>query len=679
MIKIRVIALLKNKIPIAVFATLIFFGLIIVLLVRLAENEAKNLAREFVLSTTGYELTIAGDLEFKYFPSFELVFSDVRLRNQNFSQELASASEVIVDLPAETVFGNEINVQGLSIHDLHINLFVNPDGRNIWQQKRLGNINEISGDETSQSMNHDSISIEKIRVLNASMDIQNASQGYRYNLSNLDLESDNTNLNGLPFEIKSTLSFLDGGMTNSLPVNFQSTVTLDADLREAKVRDISFLITPMMLTGTIDISNQNDELMYYGALQSNNFDIVELMRTTGLVQQEPEFSGSIEASETLNFEFDFKGDRSELAIENFQGNLGETDFQAKADVRFKDEYTPYSSRYELRASRIDLAPFIDAISGNDDSNQPFSSETYQTQDNHFDLPLNVIKDLNLLGSVAIESIAANDFELEDVNLFTNVEDGVLDIELQPTNLYGGNAQGLFRIDTNQQISQVMAQLSMTSISISDIPSAVTQQLPVQGRLTLEGNYEASGENSEDLLNTLVGSTTFSLAENSFDISLIKQIFTEIASLSPSGESIQQWPDIIQFNQLQGELRFDGGVTENQEIKLSLDNLNIVSTGGVDLEQKRFDYEMGFSFLPPPETQTIPINELYHNVIWPVRCNARFDSGTDQYCRPDFSRIREIFSQISANAVRQNIEEEITEQVPQFFQEPARRILREILN
>ena len=116
---------------------------------------------------------------------------------------------------------------------------------------------------------------------------------------------------------------------------------------------------------------------------------------------------------------------------------------------------------------------------------------------------------------------------------------------------------------------------MKSISMSDITSSVTQELAVQGRLSLEGDYEASGENSGDLLNTLVGSTTFSLAENSFDISLIKQIFTEIASLSPTGESIQQWPDIIQFNQLQGEIRFDGGLTDNQEIQLNLDNDHLI--------------------------------------------------------------------------------------------------------
>ena len=118
---------------------------------------------------------------------------------------------------------------------------------------------------------------------------------------------------------------------------------------------------------------------------------------------------------------------------------------------------------------------------------------------------------------------------------------------------------------------------------------------------------------------------------------------------------------------------------NQEIELQLDNLNILGTGGIDIEQRAFDYDLEFSFLPSPENQTIPINVLYQNVVWPVRCNARFDSSADQYCRPDFSRIREIFSKLSTNAVRQTIEDEIMEEASQLLQEPSRRILREILN
>ena len=163
------------------------------------------------------------------------------------------------------------------------------------------------------------------------------------------------------------------------------------------------------------------------------------------------------------------------------------------------------------------------------------------------------------------------------------------------------------------------------------------------------------------------------------ISLIKQIFTEITSLSPTGESIQQWPDVIQFSQIEGYSQLESGLTAAQSVGLRMDNLNIYGSGGVDLAKSTFAYDLEFSFLPPPQTQTIPINELYYNIPWPVQCSARFDSRVEQFCRPDFSRVREIFAQLGTNAARQQVEEEITEQIPQFLQEPARRILRNILN
>ena len=49
-------------------------------------------------------------------------------------------------------------------------------------------------------------------------------------------------------------------MANSLPVNLQSTITLDADLQEAKIRDIRFLITHDA-DGYDRCFNQNDQLI----------------------------------------------------------------------------------------------------------------------------------------------------------------------------------------------------------------------------------------------------------------------------------------------------------------------------------------------------------------------------------------------------------------------------------
>ena len=133
------------------------------------------------------------------------------------------------------------------------------------------------------------------------------------------------------------------------------------------------------------------------------------------------------------------------------------------------------------------------------------------------------------------------------------------------------------------------------------------------------------------------------------------------------------------DRVEGYVLLENGLSDGQEVNLHLDNLNLNGTGGINLGSNTFNYDLNFSFLPPPQTQTIPVNELYHNVSWPVQCGASFDSEISQYCRPDFTRVREIFAQLGANAVQQEIEEEITERVPQFLQEPARRILRTILN
>ena len=164
-----------------------------------------------------------------------------------------------------------------------------------------------------------------------------------------------------------------------------------------------------------------------------------------------------------------------------------------------------------------------------------------------------------------------------------------------------------------------------------------------------------------------------------DIGVIKQVFTAIAALSPTGEAIQQWPDVIQFSELSGYILLENGITENQQFKVRMDNLDVTGTGGINPDEETFDYDMLFTVLGEPYIQTIPINDLYHNVSWPVDCSAAFDDEVTRYCRPDFTQVREIFSQIATNAARNALEEIITDQVPDLLQDAARGLLRNILN
>jgi len=658
-------------------------------LISSVNTERNKLAiQEAILTATGYELTIAGDMSVNLFPTLGLTLNDVRFRNPAFNQELASTSAAVLSADFRALLRGELYVRELSADDFHINVYTDSSGNNIWSVEDFSSADPsdpVVNSSTGSTVEQDTVSVsfERIRIANASIDIQDAQQGFRYSINNLNFDSRDTNIEGRPFDVDLNFDFLNNGMSTPLPLRLRSTITADVNNGNIDIANVNFSITPVLITGAIAVRDFNDNLSYEGALESNNFDVMGLLQTLGYVEAPATFSGEITSTQDFGFNLELNGDATQLTVADFEATLGSTDIQANGDIRFATEFVPTNVRYEVITSSIDFSPFT-----------PSGSESEQTQTadeelaaaapqpqrgNNIELPFDSLQSFNVLGSVAIESITANELVIQDVNLFTNVEDGVLDIELQPTSLYGGTAQGLIRVDSRSDNAALETQLVLNQLDIVEFAPAISRLNTVTGRLNVETAYSAAGSTTNELLNTLNGTTSFAITENSVDIGVIKQVFTAIAALSPTGESIQQWPDVIQFSELGGYILLEDGITNNQEVLLRMDNIDLSGTGGIDLAAGSFDYDLEFAMLGPPATQTIPINELYHNVPWPVDCSARFDDDVSQYCRPDFSRVREIFAQLGENALRNELQNRLIEQVPEDLEETARGLLRRILN
>ena len=658
-------------------------------LISSVNTERNKLAiQEAILTATGYELTIAGDMSVNLFPTLGLTLNDVRFRNPAFNQELASTSAAVLSADFRALLRGELYVRELSADDFHINVYTDSSGNNIWSVEDFSSADPsdpVVNSSTGSTVEQDTVSVsfERIRIANASIDIQDAQQGFRYSINNLNFDSRDTNIEGRPFDVDLNFDFLNNGMSTPLPLRLRSTITADVNNGNIDIANVNFSITPVLITGAIAVRDFNDNLSYEGALESNNFDVMGLLQTLGYVEAPATFSGEITSTQDFGFNLELNGDATQLTVADFEATLGSTDIQANGDIRFATEFVPTNVRYEVITSSIDFSPFT-----------PSGSESEQTQTadeelaaaapqpqrgNNIELPFDSLQSFNVLGSVAIESITANELVIQDVNLFTNVEDGVLDIELQPTSLYGGTAQGLIRVDSRSDNAALETQLVLNQLDIVEFAPAISRLNTVTGRLNVETAYSAAGSTTNELLNTLNGTTSFAITENSVDIGVIKQVFTAIAALSPTGESIQQWPDVIQFSELGGYILLEDGITNNQEVLLRMDNIDLSGTGGIDLAAGSFDYDLEFAMLGPPATQAIPINELYHNVPWPVDCSARFDDDVSQYCRPDFSRVREIFAQLGENALRNELQNRLIEQVPEDLEETARGLLRRILN
>ena len=262
-------------------------------------DQYKSLLETAVANNTGYQLNIAGELELDIFPTLRLTLHDVRLRNPAVPQELASTSVITLGVDRGSLFRGRILIQELLADDFHINYYVDQSGSNIWDsdnllddqtQEKLRGI-DIT-DLTNETIDTEdvSLSFDRISIADASIDYQNLSSDLHYRIDNLSLESQNTNVEGRPFNLDIAFRFLNNGLTQPVDIGVRSTIVADISNENIFISDINFALTPMLLTGEIAITSLDDALAYEGSFTSNDFDINMLMQTLGLSEPEIVFT-----------------------------------------------------------------------------------------------------------------------------------------------------------------------------------------------------------------------------------------------------------------------------------------------------------------------------------------------------------------------------------------------------
>lgn len=679
-------------------------------------DQYKSALEGALLASLGYELNIAGDLSFNVFPSIGLTLNDVRLRNPAYPQELASTSAISLRVDPVLLLRGQLHIQELVAEDFHINWFSDAQGRNIWQVEP-DMARSVAGAATSNSSSTNaananrasaivdessaddivSVSFERISISNASIDIQDLARGLRYSIGSLNLDSRNSNIEGRPFLLDLSFDLLtfdaDSGLTMPTALGLRSNVI--ADLNNGKVRfdDLYFNLTPLLLQGQLEIENLNDKPTVTGNLFSNDFDPLGLMETLRLRDGTDEFDANnlLSGSPLLAFAFNLSADENHIVVPKFTATLGCTELEADLSVLFATDFSPTNIRYKVLSNGIDITPFLPPSPPpveSEDASELSSNETVTdiatgsataAASEDTELPIDLLRTMNVSGTIFVESVTANEMLFNDINIFTTVEDGVLDIEVQPVSIFQGTVQGNMRVDGRSNDADLTARFNVDKINIIDLAPSISQLNSITGKLDIEANFTASASSRNSLRDTLSGLSSFAITENSVDIGVIKQVFTAIAALSPTGEEIQQWPDVLQFSELTGSLLFQNGIAADQLLALRMDNFDVSGGGGIDLQTETFDYDLEFTVLGEPAPQTIPINELYHDVRWPVQCAANIADPVSQYCRPDFSKAREIFTQIGTNAVRSRLNEAIIDRVPDELQDAARGLLRNIFN
>jgi uncharacterized protein involved in outer membrane biogenesis len=676
---------LRNRLVIFGAVIALVAVLLVALLTMVDPNQYRSTIEDAVYEATGLELNIAGDMTLSYRPYFGVILNDLRLRNPDRPQELASAAVISLRVDPGELLGGRLLVEELHVDGVHFNWYIDEQGDSWWMTDRLS----LSGAAGDNSSTEGAAALETrfdfISLSNGSADLQDLQQGYFYTIRELELSSQDSNAANQPFPLQASFELIEPTAPAPWPITLSSSNRVDLEAGTIEIADIRMAVTPALLEGKLQIQNLFDEFSWEGQLTTNEFALDALIDNL-LARESQSGSPGLPGFSTDRLwlgqlQMELSGDASHIEISEMIATLGDMRMELDADYQFASGLLPTNLNFDIDTNNLDLSPYLTSTTEQaappPAENEPFAPQPQESSIFELEIPKDLWSDMNVQGSVSIDSLFVSGTQFGSINLFANVESGVLDLELQPTNVLNGSVEGNFRLNSVPVRSEVTLELFTEQIDVANLALPFLSPGAVTGRLNMESRYSGSGNTLGDWLDGFGGASSFAITDNAVDIGVIKQVFTAIAALSPTGEAIQQWPDVIRFNEFNGYAIFEDGLDDDQQIKLRLDNFDISGTGGIDLAAGSFTYDLLFTVLGSPFLQTIPINERYHAVSWPVRCDARFDDPINQYCRPDLAQVREIFTQLSNNALQNRLDEVVTDQAPEALQDSTRDLLRSL--
>ncbi|MDE0509891.1 MAG: AsmA family protein [Gammaproteobacteria bacterium] len=606
-------------------------------------GQYRTALQERVTAATGYELVVAGEVDIDLLPSARLTLEDARLRNPGLPQELASASVVQLDVDRGDLLRGELTIRELRIDGFHLNVFVDASGNSIWDIARAAATSDA--EETSGAA---AGFPERIAAENGRLDVQNLASGHRFLLKNLQVVGSDVNLGGEAFagQANFDVEWFDSAnrRVRETAVGLIGEIEADAEAGRYSVSELDLNSTPVLLQGRVEVNGYPNNPGYQASLTSNEFDARVLLQNLGMLPAPEQEAlavpnGNPNGRWPASVAFSLTGDADGLSAEAVVNTPSQTVIEAGTDIRFASGLLPANVRYEMDIGELDVSALFAAEGSESIPGAPAFQRPERQLPN--------LENLILSGSIAADALTAGNLRIENLTVYTNVEDRVLDAEIPPVASLGGTFSANMR--WNAANGELSLDTSGENLAISEIAPLITRLDVLSGRLHANGAFNARGQSLNGLLNGLSGDASFAVTENLVNIGLIKQIFTSIAALSPTGEAIQQWPDLIRFSEVGGDLALDGGLASEHTFNLRMDNFSAAGTGVADLRGGGFDYEVLLTMLGEPLTQTIPVSRNYQGVTWPVECAARFSDEVLQFCRPDFNAVREIFSRIGSDA------------------------------
>lgn len=604
------------------FIAVIIAFLVLVLLVN--PNDFKPLIKEQVEAQTGRQLTIDGDIEWRFFPTIGFSIGEVALSNPDgfATPDLVKFNNAVLDLNVRPLFQHEINIGLVTLDGASFTLHTLKNGvsnlDNIGPEKVNTDATEATPTETtvetvntestkpSTQLNDWKVTLEGIALTNAEVLIQDDKAGTKMYFSDMNLslsEFSPGEWAKLSFNLKGDLGqqkvMLDGKTDLNIAATLdaaslkQTEFTASYSDASNKFNDITFTIDQFSFDEWANISlkaagkanalnvNSNSTFALY---VPKALDIVRVKDFSSTNNVKGKGIPNEDVTAVIGFNSSFDLNKSYLQIEKLALSAVDTDFNGKMSVQLND--IP-KVRFELRSPNIDVDALLATLPQSEAASAtaekaPNNKTASATKVKEIEPDLSALKTLDVAGTIIIDKFKANNAKMQNVTSVFSVNRGVLKLTKFRSDLYDGAIDMSATLDARKATPTYSIKQSIKGVKVAPLLTDVMGESLIEGSGNMALNVSGKSLKPSALKQNLKGKASINFADgavNGVNIPLlIRTTYAKIKGEKVKGSEEAEKTD---FSALTADFYLSKGNATTKNIKMVSPLLRIHGEGSAN--------------------------------------------------------------------------------------------------
>ena len=373
---------------------------------------------------------------------------------------------------------------------------------------------------------------------------------------------------------------LNGGIVPSGKLVHSSQGNVDVNLTSkkgnAQLKNILLEMAGAKLTGSAKLTHLSPQPTLVGAFKTNQFNLKQLLTALGVklpATSKANLFGNSQASfqliatpnsvnlRNLNMRMDQSRITGELAINNFQQPAIKT--KLKIDQWVVDDY---------------LAPVNPQVAK-------------KSQPNDKLLPVEMMKTLNLDGSVDIKKLRFDHVNFANVHANIKAKNGVINAKPLRFNVYKGNYNGALNINVTGKMPVMTMQHQIKKVRSENLLLQFFEDRYVSGGIYLNTHLTTRGNTLTTIKQNLNGSVNVEFRKGTIRDSKLAKKVSQAVDLFEKRKTNAKGQEEITFTKLGGDWKANNGIFTTDNMQLLAPHFLIKGKGAVNIVKNQLDLKL----------------------------------------------------------------------------------------